>query len=76
MRDNFKWTPLHEACNYGHLDIVKILLKNGAKYNDQDGPITPIHDVCGIRIKFNYLFEKFYFKGCTKWSFFSCRSPT
>ncbi len=45
VRDNFLWTPLHEACNYGFIDIVRILLKHGAKYNDQDGPITPLHDV-------------------------------
>lgn len=30
-RDNFKWTPLHHACHAGQLDIVEILLDNGAE---------------------------------------------
>lgn len=39
------WTPLHEACNHGHVDIVAILLDNNAFINaygmDKD---TPLHD--------------------------------
>ena len=29
-RDNFKWTPLHFACHAGILDVVELLLNNGA----------------------------------------------
>ena len=28
--DNFFWTPLHHACHCGQLDVVKLLLDNGA----------------------------------------------
>ena len=44
-RDNLNWLPIHEACNYGHLELVDLLVKNGAKINDLLGPITPLHDV-------------------------------
>ena len=26
VADNFGWTPLHEACNHGHIECVKLLL--------------------------------------------------
>ena len=29
-RDNFFWTPLHHAYHCGQLDVVKLLLDNGA----------------------------------------------
>lgn len=39
------WTPLHEACNHGHFNIAKQLLRNGANVNvlglEND---TPLHD--------------------------------
>lgn len=25
-QDNFLWTPLHEACSGGHLEVVRLLL--------------------------------------------------
>ncbi|KAB0396434.1 hypothetical protein E2I00_012076 [Balaenoptera physalus] len=52
-RDYCGWTPLHEACNYGHLDIVRFLLDHGAAVDDPGGQgcegITPLHDAlnCG-----------------------------
>ena len=44
-RDNLNWLPLHEACNYGHTEMVDLLIRSGAKVNDLLGPITPLHDV-------------------------------
>lgn len=39
------WTPLHEACNYGHYNVALTLVKAGANVNarglDDD---TPLHD--------------------------------
>lgn len=42
------WTPLHEAANHGHEDIVVYLLKNEADINapGMDGD-TPLHDAVG-----------------------------
>ncbi len=39
------WTPLHEACNQGNLEIVKILIENNANMNAlgyQNN--TPLHE--------------------------------
>lgn len=39
------WTPLHEACNHGHVDIVSILLDNDVLINAPGmGGDTPLHD--------------------------------
>ncbi|CAH6791092.1 tonsoku-like protein [Phodopus roborovskii] len=52
-RDYCGWTPLHEASNYGHLEIVRFLLDHGATVDDPGGQgcdgITPLHDAlnCG-----------------------------
>lgn len=52
-RDYCGWTPLHEASNHGHYDIVAVLLDRGAHINDPGGPlcegVTPLHDAlaCG-----------------------------
>lgn len=51
--DALGWTALHEASNYGHVDIVNVLLDYGADINNRGGPccegITPLHDAaaCG-----------------------------
>ena len=39
------WTALHEACNHGFLDIVKVLIEHGADVNVHglEGD-TPLHD--------------------------------
>ena len=34
-RDNFFWTPLHHAYHCGQLDVVKLLLDNGADIDAQ-----------------------------------------
>ena len=48
VRDNCGWTPLHEACNYGHLEVVRTLLDNGADIDDPGGElcggVTPLID--------------------------------
>lgn len=31
--NSLKWTPLHAACVHGHLEVVKILVTNGARLN-------------------------------------------
>ncbi|XP_077977718.1 uncharacterized protein LOC144433285 [Glandiceps talaboti] len=42
--DNYANTPLHIASEKGHLDIVKILIKQGADYEDKNfEENTPIH---------------------------------
>ena len=33
--DNFRWTPLHHACLSGQLDIVEMLVEQGADINAQ-----------------------------------------
>ena len=39
------WTPLHEACNHGWLDVARQLLRAGANVNVQGyGNDTPLHD--------------------------------
>lgn len=39
------WTPLHEACNFGHIGIVDELLKAGANVNVPGyEEISPLHD--------------------------------
>ncbi|KAL5234044.1 hypothetical protein ACI65C_001454 [Semiaphis heraclei] len=51
--DALGWTALHEASNYGHVDIVNVLIDHGADINNRGGPccegITPLHDAaaCG-----------------------------
>ncbi|XP_046607521.1 tonsoku-like protein isoform X1 [Neodiprion virginianus] len=63
IRDNFGWTPLHEAANHGHVEIAKLLLNAGADVNDPGGSscegITPLHDAasCGNFSVMNLLIE-------------------
>ncbi|XP_014233563.1 tonsoku-like protein [Trichogramma pretiosum] len=48
VRDNTGWTPLHEAANFGHVEIAKLLLNAGASVNDPGGElcegVTALHD--------------------------------
>ena len=47
-RDHAGWTPLHEACEHGYEEIVRLLVEAGADLNDrggdQCGGMTPLHD--------------------------------
>ncbi|CAO1305821.1 unnamed protein product [Diamesa hyperborea] len=44
-KDNAGYTPLHEACSKGHLDIARLLLQFGANHSEtaQSG-IRPLHE--------------------------------
>ena len=48
VKDYSGWTPLHEACNHDHIEVVKILLDNKAPVNDRGGAhcdgVTPLLD--------------------------------
>ena len=48
VRDHCGWTPLHEACNHGYLEVVRTLLDHGAGINDPGGAhcggVTPLID--------------------------------
>ena len=39
------WTPLHEACNQGHPDIVRLLLERGADVGARNRHGDTAHDI-------------------------------
>lgn len=45
QKDNAGYTPLHEACSRGHLDIARLLLQHGANPSETSpSGIRPLHD--------------------------------
>ena len=41
--DSNEWTPLHHACKWGYISIVKFLVKNDEDVNAQDiNNFTPL----------------------------------
>lgn len=44
-KDNAGYTPLHEACSRGHLEIARILLQYGASHSETAlSGIRPLHE--------------------------------
>ncbi|XP_046393207.1 BRCA1-associated RING domain protein 1-like isoform X2 [Ischnura elegans] len=52
VKDNFGWTPLHEAIQYSHIEIVKELIEKGrASVNTPGGEnCTPLHKAVALNI--------------------------
>lgn len=45
LKDNAGYTPLHEACSRGHLEIARILLQYGANHSETAlSGIRPLHE--------------------------------
>lgn len=43
-KDNNGWTPLHEGARSGHLEVVQLLIENGAEINEQtENGETPLY---------------------------------
>ncbi|XP_011501684.1 PREDICTED: LOW QUALITY PROTEIN: ankyrin-1-like [Ceratosolen solmsi marchali] len=58
VHNNF--TPLHFAIKYSKLEIIKLLLKNGADVNAADSlGRTPLHFICNISEETNDLVSSF-----------------
>jgi ankyrin repeat protein len=51
------WTPLHEAAVFGHAEVTKLLIANGADVNAWDGYETPL-DVSDNESEFADLLRK------------------
>ena len=51
------WTPLHETAVFGHAEVAKLLIANGADVNAWDGYETPL-DVSGDESAFATLLRK------------------
>lgn len=45
QKDNAGYTPLHEACSRGLIDIARLLLEYGANHSDTaHSGIRPLHE--------------------------------
>ncbi|XP_071440398.1 BRCA1-associated RING domain protein 1-like [Hetaerina americana] len=52
VKDNFGWTPLHEAIHYKHIEIAKeLIVKGGAWVNTPGGEnCTPLHKAVALNV--------------------------
>uniref|UniRef100_A0ABD2XBN8 Uncharacterized protein n=1 Tax=Trichogramma kaykai TaxID=54128 RepID=A0ABD2XBN8_9HYME len=50
--DSYRCSPLHIACKYRRVDVVKVLLENGAEPNrrDKEDKSTPLHALARLRV--------------------------
>ncbi|CAB0038941.1 unnamed protein product [Trichogramma brassicae] len=50
--DSFTYSPLHIACKYRRVDVVKVLLESGAEPNrlDKEDKSTPLHALARLRV--------------------------
>ncbi|KAL7304574.1 hypothetical protein TKK_0003357 [Trichogramma kaykai] len=50
--DSYTCSPLHIACKYRRVDVVKVLLENGAESNrrDKEDKSTPLHALARLRV--------------------------
>jgi prolyl 4-hydroxylase len=46
LADENGWKPLHEACRYGHMEVVQFLIDKGAGVNDLTGVSISFDFVC------------------------------
>lgn len=52
--------PLHNACSFGHVDVVQLLLTKGANPNSRDNwSFTPLHEAA-IKGKADICIGEFY----------------
>jgi len=69
-RDYGGYTPILDACRVGYMNIVKLLLKNGADLNIPGGALgrTPLHDLFYSKIEGSVTItkKKKYFKESAK----------
>lgn len=60
-RDDGGLIPLHNACSFGHAEVVNLLLQHGADPNARDNwNYTPLHEAA-IKGKIDVCIGKFVF---------------
>lgn len=65
-RDVEQWTPLHAACTCGHLNLVKILVENGADLLAVNGDGNMPFDLCEDEETLDYLEMQMVAQGITQ----------
>lgn len=65
-RDTEQWTPLHAACTCGHLNLVKILVGNGADLLAVNGDGNMPFDICEDEATLDYIETQMVERGITQ----------